>query len=85
MELKASKLHLMPDENFKDLVMKCKKINKTTQTSVQGNEIELQEFLNLSYSGDISVEHFLENPRDIERFIFDYWMLVNLNKCGMNK
>jgi Vacuolar sorting protein 9 (VPS9) domain len=83
LEIKSNKLHLLPDENFKELVVGCKRKTQETQTAIQDvpfDELELHPMLKENYTGEISVEHFLKCPKDLEVFIADYYTLLNLNK-----
>jgi hypothetical protein len=78
-EIKSNKLHLAPDENFKQLVQRSKKKSIETQTLFEEShyqEVELKDLVSPSYEGEISVNHFLSNPQDLERFIEDYHNLV---------
>ena len=86
-EIKSNKLHLAPDENFKQLVQKCKRKTIETQTMFEEShyqEVELKDFVKLSYDGEISVSHFLSSPNDLERFIEDYQNLLRAKPSNPN-
>ena len=88
LEIKSNKLHLQLGETFKDLVKGCKFRSAETQTMVKDkefNEMELQEMFRGSYSGEISVDHFVENPEDLGLFITDYHTLINTYNKGRGK
>ena len=83
LEIKSNKLHLQSGENFKQLLKASKKKSKETQTSLedlQFHEVELHEFYKENYSGEVSVSHFTQNPKDLELFIADFYAMAKLVK-----
>jgi len=82
-EIKSGKLHLAPGEDFKDLVKLNKKKHQQTQTSLEDSnfaEVELRSFAKLKYTGEISVNHFINNPSALATFIDDFNSLLAIKK-----
>lgn len=75
MELDENKLALSPQEDFEELCKGAKHKSVGTQTTQDLVEVELQK-INGEYSGEISVEHFLASPSDLQSFITHYYKCI---------
>lgn len=83
LELNESKLKLATNENYEELTKGSREKSRSCQTSPipsENPEVELGPIVKLSYQGVISVNHFLENPQDLQNFINDYYNLLNIRK-----
>ncbi len=78
--LDESKIKLQPGEDYNQLISQNGRVSRAVQTSPEPGpkaEVELISFENdYKYEGCISVEHFLNNPVDLQRFIDHYYSLT---------
>lgn len=78
--LDESKIKLQPGEDYNQLIATNGKVTRSIQTSPEPGprqEVELISFENENkYDGPISVEHFVRNPQDLQRFIEHYYRVT---------